>query len=113
MNLQKTILGQYILLKGRPTLKEISTDTGIQITRVFRIFNGATMSLSEYQIFRQKVKEDMGLINLLESIAFDCSLKLNPGAIKEIEIYLSRKLEIWKLKQVVLLRNDNKKQLTA
>ncbi len=113
MNLQKTILGQYILLKSGPTLKEISIDTGIQITRVFRLFNGALMSLSEYQIFQQKIKEDMGLTNSLESIAFDCSLKLNSDAIKEIEVYLSRKLQMWKLKQIILNSNYNKIELTA
>lgn len=113
MILQKTILSQYLLLKDRPKLKAISADTGIQITRVFRLFNGAIMNLSEYQIFQQKVKECMGLTNSLESIAFDCSVKLNPSAILEIEVFLYRKLEMWKFKQVVLSTNEIKKQLRA
>lgn len=113
MELQKTILGQYVLLNDQPTLKKISADTGIQITRVFRLFNGSTMKLSEYQIFQQKVKEKMGLTHTLEAIAFDCSLKLSPQAIKEIESYLCRKMEIWKLKQVTICKYKTANQLTA
>lgn len=113
MNIQKIILGQYVLLNNQPTLKNISADTGIQITRVFRLFNGATMKLDEYQIFQQKVKEKMGLTHTLEAIAFDCSLKLSAEAIKEIETYLCRKIEIWKLKQNTTAKNTNVNQLTA
>jgi len=57
MDIQKTILNQYLLLNKKPTFKEIASDTGIQVTRVFRLFNGSTMKLSEYQIFNRKVKE--------------------------------------------------------
>ncbi len=113
MELQKTILGQYVLLNDEPTLKVIAADTGIQITRVFRLFNGAVMKLSEYQVFQKKVKEKMGLTHTLEAIAFDCSLKLSPEAIKEIELYLNRKMEIWKLKQVSTNKDKSVNQLTA
>lgn len=113
MELQKIVLSQYMLLNQNSTLKKISNDTGIQVTRVFRIFNGSTMKLSEYQIFQQRVKEKMGLTDTLDAIAFDCSLKLSPEAIKEIEIYLKRKIEIWKIKQVSTQKNKTANQLTA
>lgn len=113
MELQKTILGQYVLLNEDPTLKEISSDTGIQITRVFRLLNGSTMKLSEYQVFQRKVKEKMGLTDTLEAMAFDCSLKLSPEAIKDIEIFLKRKMDIWKLKQTNVQKNKSANQLTA
>lgn len=113
MELQKTILGQYMLLNKGPTLRKIANDTGIQITRVFRLFNGSTMKLSEYQIFQRKVKEKMGLTHTIEEMAFDCSLKLSPEAIKEIEIYLKRKIEIWKLKQSATEKNKTLNQVSA
>lgn len=113
MELQKIVLGQYMLLNQDPTLKKISSDTGIQITRVFRLFNGSTMKLSEYQIFQQKVREKMGLTEALEAIALDCSLKLSPEAIKEIEVYLKRKIEIWKIKQSAKEKTKSASQLTA
>lgn len=100
MDLQMTILNQYMLLNNKPTLKKISTDTGIQLTRIFRLFNGSTMKLSEYQIFNRKVKEKMGLTDGLEAVAFECSLKLSPDAIKDLEVFLKRKIETWKLAQI-------------
>ena len=100
MDLQMTILNQYMLLNFRPTLKQISEDTGIQLTRVFRLFNGSTMKLSEYQVFNKKVKEKMGLTDGLEEIAYECSQKLSPEAIKDLEIYLKRKMQTWKLAQI-------------
>lgn len=100
MDLQKTILKQYTLLNDKPTLKKISEDTGIQLTRVFRLFNGSTMKLSEYQIFNKKVKEKMGLTDSLEAVAFECSLKLSPAAIKDLEVLLKRKIEVWTLAQI-------------
>lgn len=113
MELQKIVLSQYTLLNQNPTLKKISADTGIQITRVFRLFNGSTMKLSEYQIFQQKVREKMGLTEALETIALDCSLKLSPEAIKEIETYLKRKIDIWKIKHSAKEKTKSANQLTA
>ncbi len=102
-----------MLLNGNPTLKKISADTGIQLTRVFRLFNGSTMKLSEFQIFQQKVKEQMGLTDTLEAIAFECSMKLNPQAIKEIEIYLNRKMALWNLKQVTTEKSKTANESAA
>jgi len=99
MNIQKVILEQYMELFSEPTLKEIAADTGIQLTRVFRLLNGSAMKLSEYQIFQERVKVKMGLSASLEALAFECSMKLSPTAIKELEGVLKRKLETWKLTQ--------------
>lgn len=100
MDLQMTILNQYMLLNNKPTLKKISEDTGIQLTRIFRLFNGSTMKLSEYQVFNRRVKEKMGLTDGLEAVAFECSMKLSPDAIRDLEVFLKRKIETWKLSQV-------------
>ncbi|MBC7428078.1 MAG: hypothetical protein H7336_05675 [Bacteriovorax sp.] len=107
MDLQQTILDQYMLLNGKPTLKKISADTGIQLTRIFRILNGSTMKLSEYQIFNKKVKEKMGLTEGLEVVALECSLRLSPEAIKDLEVYLKRKIETWKLAQINKMPRTN------
>lgn len=100
MDIQKTILNQYMLLNNGPTFKQIARDTGIQVTRVFRLYNGSTMKLSEYQIFSKKVKEKMGLTGGLEDIAFECSMKLSPESIKDLELYLKRKIQLWTLTQI-------------
>lgn len=99
MDLQRTILNRYLELNEKPTLKKIAKDTGIQLTRVFRILNGSTMKLSEYQIINKKVQEKLGLQESLESLASECEKILSPEAISDLEVYLKRKREVWKLLQ--------------
>ena len=111
MDIQKRILDQYVELYERPTFKEISRDTGIQVTRVFRLFNGSLMKLNEYEIFRKKVQEKMGFTESLEVMARECSLKLNTEATKELAVYLKRKIELWRLAQVSKFNTE--KTLTA
>ena len=55
VEMQKKILKEYCQLNGWPSLREVSDDTGIQRTRVFRIMHGEEMRLGEYQIFKSKV----------------------------------------------------------
>lgn len=49
MNLQDATLKQFQEVFNGPTLKEISTLTGIQMTRIFRLMNGYEMKLSEWE----------------------------------------------------------------
>lgn len=111
MELQKTIIRQYVLLNQNPTLKDVAKDTGIQINRVFRLFNGSAMKLSEYQVFQRKIKEKMGINSTTEDVLANCLANLNAEAIQEIEIYLKRKMSIWKIKNgpTNLLENKNQK----
>jgi hypothetical protein len=109
MKLQEKILRQYLLINDEPTLKDMAHDTGIQVTRVFRILNGSSMKLSEYEIIRKKVSEKLNLCGTLEDLAFESSTKLPLHLIKEIEIFISRKLALWHLKnseQVVESKNE-------
>ncbi len=55
MNLQSRILREYRELHPRHTLRETSKLTGIQLTRVFRLFNGHAMKLEEYERFHRAV----------------------------------------------------------
>jgi len=53
MNLQAKVLENYLNLFGQEqTLKQISAHLGIQVTRVFRIFNGYEMKISEFEKFQ-------------------------------------------------------------
>lgn len=98
MDLQKSVLEQYMNLNDRPSFKKISIDTGIQVTRIFRIFNGSKMKLSEFEVFQQKVKCKLGNNNSLENLAHQCFLKLSQESKNEIEQLLKRKLFLWELK---------------
>ncbi len=96
---QKTILEQYLSLSGKPPLRVISEETGIQMTRVFRLINGSAMRLDEYEIFNSLVQKKMGLECALPVLAEDCLKKLSPEILKELESVMRRKLALWDLKQ--------------
>jgi len=108
MDLQKTILKQYMLLNQDPSLKKISAETGIQTTRVFRLLNGSTMKISEYEIFHKQVREKLGITSGIETLAQECFTHLSPDSIKEIENLMSRKIATWKLKQELKNTNETK-----
>lgn len=108
MDLQEKILKQYLSLFKKPTLKSIAADTGIQMTRVFRILNGSPMKLSEYQTFRKKVAEKIGMTCLLEDLALESSIKLSPDVIRELEFMMKRKLQLWSIKNI---KQENINQL--
>lgn len=55
MNLQHAVIQKYRKIYPNHTLRETSAQTGIQLTRVFRIFNGQEMKISEYEKFREVI----------------------------------------------------------
>ncbi|HXH73813.1 MAG TPA: hypothetical protein VNJ08_02540 [Bacteriovoracaceae bacterium] len=59
MSLQKRTLQRYRQIFPNDTLKAVSTRTGIQITRVFRLFNGKTMKVLELEALENAVHEKL------------------------------------------------------
>jgi hypothetical protein len=57
MTLQNKTLQRYRQLFPHETLREVSQRTGIQITRVFRLFNGKTMKVGELEAFERAISE--------------------------------------------------------
>ncbi|MEX0798835.1 MAG: hypothetical protein WEB87_02765 [Bacteriovoracaceae bacterium] len=57
MNYQNSIINKYKKAFPGRTLKVISQETGIQMTRVFRLFNGAEMKLKEYEAFEASLRK--------------------------------------------------------
>ena len=94
MDLQKNVLNRYLELKGKPTLKEISKDTGIQITRVFRILNGSEMKLKEYGIFKEKVFELEGDSGTFLKLATKCDEFLSSKMKEQISTVMMRFLKL-------------------
>lgn len=82
-------------LMNKPTLREISGDTGIQITRVFRLFNGCSMKLEEYLIFKNKLESVIGSEDSLSLLIEESKLKLSLDTLEEIKNYVKRKLELY------------------
>ena len=55
MSLQSRVLKEYRQHYPLHTLREISALTGIQLTRVFRLMNGAAMKLEEFELFNEAI----------------------------------------------------------
>lgn len=55
--LQQAIIKQYHQIFKNQTYRQIAEHTGIQMTRIFRIFNGAPMKLCEYETLYLKIQE--------------------------------------------------------
>ncbi len=100
MCMQKNILKQYQDLNPELTLKEISKDTGVQITRVFRLMNGYEMKTSEYEKFHHAIlrKQNQKSLDILK-ISEQCLLKLESKQLQELTNFLERKLHLHQLSE--------------
>src|SRR5690606_10243692 len=56
MELEKEIIVRYKKKFPHETLKETSDRTGIQITRVYRLFSGRKMKVSEFEAFQRAIE---------------------------------------------------------
>jgi hypothetical protein len=89
---QKLVLDEYMQLMAKPTFREMAKDTGIQLTRLFRIMNGMEMRLNEYVILKRRV-EELTDASQLSQLAFKCESTLPSRARKELEGMMMRLLK--------------------
>ena len=100
MSLQMWVIDKYIRSTGFKTLKEISQDTGIQLTRVFRILHGKEMKLKEFEIFQKKSLFNLDKTLKIVSLANECAFKLDEEKILEITNFMKRTIKISELKKI-------------
>ena len=98
MNLQQKIIQDYMEAFGCPTLRSIALDTGIHVTRVFRIIRGSRMKLDEYEIMKKKVDEKRGGHGLTKVVS-EILDKLPARELSEIEAILRRRLKTFTLRK--------------
>jgi len=55
MNLQESTLNQYRIIFPDHTLKQTAEQTQINLTRVFRLFNGSDMRVNELEAFNSAI----------------------------------------------------------
>lgn len=89
MTLQERTLRQYMDLRRNPTLKAIADETGIELTRIFRIMNGTKMRLDEWEIFHSIIVESD---NELEKLTRDCLRELSIEQLGEVRAVMQKKL---------------------
>lgn len=95
MSLQNNILSRYRQFFPEETLKEVSTRTGIQITRVFRLFSGKTMKVKELEAFEAaislKIAENPSYARLTSLLERSAALLTN-DELQKVADHLDRKL---------------------
>ena len=95
MSLQNKTIHRYRLFFPQETLREVSARTGIQITRVFRLFNGKPMKLREFEAFEiaitSKIAENPNF-SRLNTIVEEASSLLTHEEIGRIADYMERKV---------------------
>lgn len=94
MDMQKDLIQKIRKKYDNPTYKELSALTGIQLTRVFRVFNGYEMKLTEYMKLNALVEQREAHFNSLEATVKKCRYKLSDERLSQLNNYCQRQLEI-------------------
>jgi hypothetical protein len=95
MSLQNRTIERYRLFFPQETLREVSARTGIQITRVFRLFNGKPMKLGEFEAFEKAISEKIAenpSFARLNYIVEEASSLLTNEEIGRLADYMERKI---------------------
>jgi signal recognition particle GTPase len=102
MNMQKNVIKRFKSKYPDLTLKETSSLTGIQMTRIFRIFNGHEMKVSEYEKFQEVIHQSEEVYeasNEFLTELFNNITKLSRNSVIDINNYVNRKVHIKELIQ--------------
>ena len=93
MQLQNTILATFKKHYPNQTLNESSKLLKINKTRLFRLFNGSEMKVSEYESFEQAILKAQGANSLdLLAKSKECLKVLRPEKLKQLIEQMNEKL---------------------
>jgi hypothetical protein len=97
MSLQTKTIQRYRQLFPKDTLREVSARTGIQITRVFRLFNGKNMKVGELEAFEnvieKKIAENPSFSRFSVAMQSASSILTN-DEIARLAEYVERKIAV-------------------
>lgn len=95
MTLQQKTLQRYRQLFPNQPLREVSACTGIQITRVFRLFNGKIMKVGELEAFERAINTKLSenpSYSKLTNVVEDASSLLTNEELAKLAEYIARKV---------------------
>lgn len=96
MTLQNKTISRYRQYFPNETLRETSARTGIQITRVFRLFNGKNMKVGELEAFEAavnlRIAENPSMQRLAETID-EAGAILTNEELAKVNEYIQRKVK--------------------
>lgn len=110
MNLQKMTLINLKQAYPEITLREVASLTGIDLTRVFRIFNkGHEMKLTEYQVLNNLIdqKSSSKSVVRIQRLINESVDVLNQNTIDDIFLLIERKIQTAKMKSNHLYQEEN------
>lgn len=102
--LQKSILLDYRDHFPKESLREVSEKTQIQLTRIFRIFNGSTMKLDEYEKMKNQLPRNHQ--SEIEELALKCKEQLSVERYNYLRNEMIYALKLNEMK----LRNQSKQE---
>lgn len=94
MSLQNKTIQRYRLFFPQETLREVSARTGIQITRVFRLFNGKPMKVEELEAFHKAINYKMIELpnySRLNHLVEEASFLMSNDELGKLADYIERK----------------------
>lgn len=100
MSLQTITIKRYLDHFPKQSLREISNNTNIQITRVFRLLNGSQMKLKEYEAFERAIdqKRFQGFSSSEDFIftSKECLEHLSESKLSELQNEMKQSLKVKK-----------------
>lgn len=113
MGLQDIIIERYFENFPKQSLRGISANTDMQITRVFRILNGSPMKLCEYESFENAIRKNELQKPNTESflnISIECLRYLSEEKIGEFMQEMNQALKIKKESNCEKFSNNDQYQ---
>ena len=102
-SLQRVTIERFIEAVGQKTYNEYSLLTGIERTRLFRLFQGAEMKLAEFEIFQsflgERNKAPQSVEEFMEEVTLDNSFSHCSQELKEQLVRVQRMKEYLELSQ--------------
>lgn len=95
MSLQNKTIQRYRSFFPQESLREVSARTGIQITRVFRLFNGKPMKVGELEAIEKVISEKIAEnpnYSRLSTVVEEMATLLTNEEIGKIADYMERRL---------------------
>ncbi|MCP4914200.1 MAG: hypothetical protein GY909_13895 [Oligoflexia bacterium] len=92
MTMQENLIKEFRDTFTRMTLNELTNLCDIERTRLFRIFNGYEMKISEYEKIKACLTTELGNESSLERVASDCVNSFKERECLKISDQLRRKM---------------------
>jgi hypothetical protein len=95
MSLQNKTIQRYRSFFPNESLREVSARTGIQITRVFRLFNGKPMKVGELEAFEKVITDKLAEnpnFSRLYTVVDEISVMMTNEEIGKLADYVERRL---------------------